>query len=121
MSNINVVIDNLIGIIRHDDIDILIDDQTASSIDRNNIIRSNYLWIKPPFRKELELGRGAMLEEITLAYSLNLGQKEVLMYNEEVHDGPVLVKNIPLPVYWTEELSRMHRRQARGFLKRLTS
>jgi hypothetical protein len=119
MSNINVVIDNLMGIIRHDDLDILIDDQTASSIDRNNIIRSNYLWVKPPFRKELELGRGAMLEEITLAYSLDLGQKDVLLYNEDVGDGPMLVKNIPLPVYWTEELSRMHRRQPRGFMQRL--
>lgn len=121
MANINIVIDNLMGIIRHDDLDILIDDQTASSIDRNNIIRSNYLWVKQPFRKEVEgeLGRHAVMEELTLAYSLNLDKTQVLMYNEEIGPGPYLVENIPLPRYWTEELSRMHRRQPRGFLRRL--
>lgn len=119
MSDINVVVDNLIGILRHDELDIVLDDQTASSIDKNNIIRSNYLWVKPPFRKELELGRNAMLEEITLAFNLDMGQRDVLLYNEEVHDGPVFVHNIPLPSYWTEELSRMHRRQPRGFMRRL--
>lgn len=119
MADINVVIDNLMGIIRHDDLDILIDDQTASSIDRNNIIRSNYLWVKPPFRKELELGRTAMMEEMELAYSLDLNVKQVLLYNEAIADGPLLVEGIPLPAYWTEELSRMHRRQPRGFLRRL--
>jgi len=119
MADINIVIDNLMGIIRHDDLDILIDDQTASSIDRNNIIRSNYLWVKPPFRKELLLGRSAMMEEMELAYSLDLGVKQVLMYNEEISDDPMLVEDIPLPAYWTEELSRMHRRQPRGFLRRL--
>ena len=119
MADINVIVDNLMGIIRHDDLDILIDDQTASSIDRNNIIRSNYLWIKPPFRKELELGRSAMIEEITLAFNLKLDKTQALLYNEVLSDGPLLVENIPLPEYWTEELSRMHRRQKRGFLKRI--
>ena len=119
MVDINVVIDNLMGIIRHDDLDILIDDQTASSIDRNNIIRSNYLWVKTPFRKELKLGRSAMMDEMELAYSLDMGVKQALLYNEEISDAPLLVGGIPLPGYWTEELSRMHRRQPRGFLSRL--
>lgn len=119
MSDINVVVDNLMGIIRHDDLDILIDDQTASSIDRNNIIRSNYLWVKQPFRKELKLGRSAMMEEIALAHSLKLSKKQAVLYNENISDDPLLVENIPLPAYWTEDLSRMHRRQARGFLRRL--
>lgn len=119
MANINVVIDNLMGIIRHDDLDILIDDQTASSIDRNNIIRSNYMWLKPPFDEEVELGRPVLQDRIALAASLDMGLKEVLLCSKAISKDPLLVTDIPLPKYWTEELSRMHRRQPRGFLQRL--
>ena len=121
MSNMNVVIDNLFGIIRHDDMDILIDDQTASSIDRNNIIRKNYMWIKPPFEDEIEFGRSQILSRLEMAYNLNMEINEVLLFNSKIHKGPILVRNIPLVPYWTEELSRMHRRQPRGFMKRLKS
>jgi len=108
MANVNVLIDQMWAIHRHDDIDFLIDTQTASSIDRNNVLRSNYRWYKKPLKKELSMGRPELEDELGLADSMNLGLDEALL---DYDDGRFKVTGIPLPGYWSEELSVLHRRQ----------
>jgi len=108
MADINVLIDKMFATHRHDNIDFLIDSQTASSIDRNNVLRSNYRWYKAPLKKELSLGRQELEPELQLADSLDLGLDEALLDSD---DGTFKVTGIPLPKYWSEELSVLHRRQ----------
>lgn len=108
MANVNVLIDQMFAIHRHDNIDFLIDTQTASSIDRNNILRSNYRWFKKPLKKELDLGRPELEPELRLADSMNLAKDQALL---DCDDGTYKVNDIPLPAYWSEELSVLHRRQ----------
>ena len=116
MQNINVLIDQMFATHRHDNIDFLIDSQTASSIDRNNVLRSNYRWYKAPLKKELTLGRQELEPELQLADSMNLGLDEALL---DWDDGMARVTGIPLPAYWSDELSVLHRRQPESRLEKL--
>jgi hypothetical protein len=108
MADINILIDKMFATHRHDNIDFLIDSQTASSIDRNNILRSNYRWYKAPLKKELQLGREELEPELVLADSLKLDLDEAYLDSDL---GEWKVVDIPLPEYWSEELSVLHRRQ----------
>jgi len=117
MANINVLIDEMFATHRHDNIDFLIDSQTASSIDRNNIIRSNYRWYKAPLKKEVEgLGRTELQPELELAHQMELGLEEAYL---DCDLGEWRVENIPLPAYWSEELSVMHRRRPEPWIRKL--
>lgn len=116
MAKINVTLDQELAVHRHNGQDFLIDTQTASSIDRNNILRSNYRWYKEPLKKELQLGRPEIQEELALAKSMDLGLDEALLDDDY---GTYKVTGIPLPAYWSEELSVLHRRQPVGLGERL--
>ena len=117
MANVNVLIDEMFAIHRQDNIDFLIDSQTASSIDRNNIIRSNYRWYKAPLKKEVEgLGRTELQPELELANSMDLGLDEAYL---DCDLGEWRVEGIPLPLYWSDELSIMHRRRPEPWTKKL--
>ena len=61
-----------------------------------------------PLKKELTLGRAELEPELQLADSMNLGLDEALLDYDE---GTIRVTGIPLPLYWSEELSVLHRRQ----------
>ena len=108
MADLNVLIDKMFATHRHDNIDFLIDSQTASSVDRNNVLRSNYRWYKAPLKKELTLGRQELEPELTMADGLGLGLDEAYL---DCDLGEWRVTGIPLPRYWSEELSVLHRRQ----------
>lgn len=108
MAKVNVTLDQELAVHRHNGQDFLIDTQTASSIDRNNVLRSNYRWYKEPLKKELQLGRPEIQTELELAKSMNLAKDEALV---DFDDGMYKVTGIPLPEYWSEELSVLHRRQ----------
>lgn len=116
MANVNVLIDQMWAIHRHDDIDFLIDTQTASSIDRNNVLRSNYRWYKKPLKKELKMGRPELEEELQIADSMNLALNEAYL---DYDDGQYKVTGIPLPKYWSDELSVLHRRQPEPWHEKL--
>lgn len=116
MADINVLIDQMFATHRHDNIDFLIDSQTASSVDRNNVLRTNYRWYKNPLKKELTLGRAELQPELELADRLDLDITEALL---DYDDGTFKVTGIPLPRYWSEELSVLHRRRPEGWGKRL--
>ena len=109
-SDVNVFLDQLHALLRHDDVDYLYDTQTLSGIDRNNILRSEYRWYKQPYRLEAEFGRSELGEELEAA-SVQLGGKGVkwAFLSSEEYRG--LVSGVPLPSYWSEELSRLHRRR----------
>ena len=111
MAEINVQLDIIHGTLRHDDIDYIYDTQTVSSIDKNNILRSRYRWYKPPYYKEVEFGRPEIDEELLAARDADLGIKESLMFTE---GEEYRVTGIPLPPYYNDELSRMHRRRGPG-------
>lgn len=108
MADINVLIDKMFATHRHDNIDFLIDSQTASSIDRNNVLRSNYRWYKAPLKKELTLGRQELEPELATAHSMDLDKTEAFL---DADIGEFKVSGIPLPKYWSDELSVLHRRQ----------
>ncbi len=108
MATINVTLDQELAIHRHNGQDVVLDTQTASSIDRNNVLRSNYRWYKEPLKKELQLGRPEIQGELELAKSMNLDKTEALLDTDE---GMFRVTGIPLPKYWSEELSVLHRRR----------
>jgi hypothetical protein len=108
-SDVNVFLDQLHALLRHDDVDYVYDTQTLSGIDRNNILRSEYRWYKQPYRLESEFGRSELGDEIETA-SVQLGGrgKQWAFLSSELYRG--LVSAIPLPGYWSDELSRLHRR-----------
>ena len=108
MSGVNVTLDQELAVHRHNGQDFVIDTQTASSIDKNNILRSNYRWYKEPLKKEVGLGRPEIQEELALAKSMKLSLDEALL---DTDDSTFKVTGIPLPAYWSEELSVLHRRQ----------
>lgn len=116
MSLVNVTLDQELAVHRHNNQDFLIDTQTASSIDRNNVLRSNYRWYKEPLKKEDVLGRPEIQEELILAKSMNLGLDEALLDDDK---GTYKVTGIPLPKYWSEELSVLHRRQPDSWSRKL--
>jgi hypothetical protein len=101
MSRVNVNLDQ----------DWIIDTQTASSIDRNNVLRSNLRWYKRPLKMEDQLGRPELREHLILAKSMDLDKTEALLDTDSPEDLTVKVVNIPLPRYWSDELSVLHRRQ----------
>ena len=106
VSNVNVFLDQLHALLRHDNIDFLYDTQTLSGIGRNIILRSNYRWYKRPYQLEASFGRPEIEDEVNSAKSLT-SKKEAMLYSK-VYSGKVT--DIPLPSYWSEELSTMHRR-----------
>ena len=105
-SNVNVYMDELHSLLRHHNIDFLYDTQTLSGIDKNNILRSNYRWYKRPYQLEAKFGRSEIEEEILSAEHLT-DKKQAMLYSKH-YNG--LVTDIPLPSYWSEELSTLHRK-----------
>lgn len=117
-SNVNVELDKMHGTLRHDGIDYLYDTQSLRALDVNNILRSNYRWYKKPYQMDKKIGRMEVREELENAESVLKGRGKtcsylVLQTYRHEHEG--LVTGIPLPEYWTDDLSRMHRRQPRGW------
>jgi len=112
MSDINVVLDELMGILRHDDIDFILDVQTYASLDRNSVIRTDYRWYKTPYASEVEFARPEIREEVAAADEALKGKDKTWAYlsseNREKYTG--LISGIKLPRWWSEELSTMHRR-----------
>jgi len=128
MADINVVLDELMGIMRHDDIDYILDVQTYASLDRNSIIRTDYRWYKTPYMDEVSFARPEIRQETQQASDALQGLGKDAAYlvskNREQYEG--LVTGIKLPPYWSDELSRMHRRltekeveKRKPFLERL--
>lgn len=127
VSDINVAIDELLGLIRHDDNVYLLDTQTYASLDRNSILRTDYRWYKAPYADEAKFARPEIKEEVEHATEQLTGQPINTAYlsshNRACYEG--LVTDIPLPPWWTDELSTMHRRlteyqqeQRKPFLER---
>ena len=112
MSDINVVLDELMGLLRHDNIDFILDVQTYASLDRNSVIRCDYRWYKTPYASEVAFARPEIKDEVEEAASSLKGKDKTWAYlsseNREKYIG--LVSGIKLPSWWSEELSVMHRR-----------
>lgn len=116
-SDVNVWLDTIHGLLRHDNIDFLYDTQTLSTIDRNNILRSKYRWYKRPYKKELVFSRPEIRLEIKTAYEELEGKsKKYVFLDAEDYVG--LISDIPKPRYWSEELSTMHRRKRKFWIFR---
>lgn len=111
MSNVNVLVDELMGLLRHNDIDYVIDVQTFASLDRNSVIRCDYLWFKKPYQKEVEFSRPELKAETETAAQALKDQPITTAYLKSVdrEDFEGMVTDIPLPKYWSEELSTLHR------------
>ena len=110
-SDVNVMMDQMHGLLRHNNVDFIYDTQTLAGVDRNNILRAEYRWYKKPYRLETEMGREAVAEEVLAADAALQGHGKSCAYLAgEVYTG--LVTDVPLPDYWSEELSVLHRRQA---------
>ena len=121
MSDINVTIDELLGLSRHNAIDYLLDVQTYSSLDRNSLIRSDYMWFKKPYAREVQFARPEIRED-TLAASEALGDAPITsayVSSPNRADFTGVVTDVPLPSWWSDELSTMHRRTPPGAWKRL--
>ena len=112
MADFNVAIDELLGLIRHDNIDFLLDVQTYATLDRNTCLRVDYRWYKKPYMEEVKFGRAEMKDEAAQVEEALRGKPISTAYlisrNRENYEG--LVESIPLPKYWSPELSTMHRR-----------
>ena len=113
MTNENTILDTYHGTFAHDDVDYLYDTQLNSSIDRNFIMRAWYRWYKMPYALELEMGRSAIGQEVEDAQRLLQGKDKTWVYlrGEEsagIYTG--LVSDVPLPSYWCDDISKMHRR-----------
>ncbi len=112
MSNENVTWDEMEGLVRHDNIDLLLDVQTYASLDRNACLRVDYRWYKKPYQEEAAFGRPELRDEAAEVAAALEGQPISTAYlisrNREGYEG--LVSGVPLPGYWTPELSTMHRR-----------
>ena len=109
-SDVNVYLDQQHALLRHDNIDFIYDTQTLTGIDRNNILRSNYRWYKRPYQLERDFGRPEVATELELSdiALADKGKKYAYIFSR-AYEG--LVSDIPLPKYWSEELSRLHRRR----------
>jgi hypothetical protein len=112
MANINVALDELIGTLRHDRIDFCLDVQTYATLDRNTCLRVDYRWYKKPYQEEINFGRAELKDEAAQVDKALTGKPIDTAYlvsrNREGYEG--LVTDIPLPKYWSSELSTMHRR-----------
>ena len=112
MANVNVALDEIMGILRHDNIDFLLDVQTYATLDRNTCLRVDYRWYKKPYMEEISFGRAEMKDEAETVDQALKGQPIDTAYlvsrNRENYEG--LVTGVPLPKYWKNELSTMHRR-----------
>lgn len=115
MSNENVTWDEMEGLVRHDNIDLLLDVQTYASLDRNSCLRVDYRWYKKPYQEEAAFGRFELRDEAQLVSDVLNGRPVSTAYlisrNREGYEG--LVTGVPLPRYWSPELSTMHRRLSR--------
>ena len=109
MSNDNVFMDQMHALLRHNNVDFIYDTQTLAGIDRNHILRAKYRWYKQPYDKESELGRVQVKDEVLTA-DRELRGKDKTWAFLFTRDYKGLVSDIPLPGYWTEELSTLHRR-----------
>jgi hypothetical protein len=120
VSDINVAIDELLGTLRHDNNDYLLDCQTYASLDRNSVLRTDYRWYKKPYADEAAFARPEIQEEVEEATELlehePIGSAYLSSRNREGYEG--LVKDVPLPTWWTEEVSTMHRRHTQGLMYR---
>ncbi len=111
-SDFNVEFDKLHSTLRHDNIDYILDSQTLKAIDVNNVLRSNYRWYKKPYELDVKLGRPEIKLEVEEAASLNLAKTEAFLVAETYsYKFKGRVTGIPLPPYWTPDLSVMHRRR----------
>jgi hypothetical protein len=112
MSTTNVTWDEMEGLVRHDGIDLLLDVQTYATLDRNAILRIDYRWYKMPYQEEATFGRPELKEEAAMVRDALQGKPISTAYlisrNREDYEG--LVSGVPLPRYWTPQLSTMHRR-----------
>lgn len=112
MTNENVLIDQYHGQLRHDNIDYLLDTQTLKGIDVNNILRSNYRWHKKPYALDVELGRPEIKRELLIASAHVRKKDEAVLFAETFsYRFEGLVTDIPLPYFWSDDLSVMHRRR----------
>ena len=109
-SDVNVLMDQMHALLRHNNVDFIYDTQTLAGVDKNNILRAEYRWYKQPYQLEREMGREAVAMEIEAADMALEGYNKRWAYlASEKYTG--LISDIPLPPYWTEELSVLHRRQ----------
>jgi len=114
MSNVNVAGDEILGLIRHYDLTVVLDTQTAVAFDRNTILRCDYFWIKAPYRKELEFSRPELRGDIEQAFTRLDGKSEAERWDsvylvDNLGGTAGVVKGIPLPPYYNDELSKLHR------------
>jgi len=109
MSNANVFMDQMHALLRHNNVDFIYDTQTLAGIDRNHILRAKYRWYKQPYDKESELGRVQVKDEVLTADRELRGKGKTWAFLF-TRDYKGLVSDIPLPGYWSEELSTLHRR-----------
>ena len=111
-TNLNVEFDKLLSTQRHDRIDYILDSQTMKAIDVNNVLRSHYRWYKKPYDLDVKLGRPEVKKELEAAASMDLKKTEAYLVAETFdYSFEGKVTDIPLPKYWSDELSVMHRRR----------
>jgi len=119
MSTPNVQLDTYHGTMAHDDVDYLYDTQLLGSLDRNNFTRAWYRWYKTPYESESEVsGRSFFRAECGEARAALKGEPISTAYlRGEVYNG--VVKNVPLPPYYNDGLSKMHRRRPEPWTRKL--
>ncbi len=111
MTSFNVEFDKLHSTLRHDNIDYILDSQSLKTVDVSNVLRSNYRWYKKPYQLDVKLGRPEIKTELETAQVMNLGKSEAYLVAETYgYSFNGKVTEMPLPTYWTNELSTMHRR-----------
>ena len=110
-SDVNVMMDQMHALLRHNNVDFIYDTQTLSGVDKNNVLRAEYRWYKQPYQLEREMGRESIAMEIEAADMALEGHGKGWVYlaADDIYTG--LVSDVPLPPYWSEELSVLHRRQ----------
>lgn len=108
-SDVNVYLDKLHAQCRHDDIDFIYDTQIFGAIDRNVIERAEYVWLKRQHRRSVEFTRSETKELVEKA-NLALEAQPITTAYLDSDEFVGLITDIPLPDYWSDELSTMHRR-----------
>jgi len=113
MRDFNVWLDELHAQLRHDDNDFLYDTQIYRSIDKNIRERVEYTWYREQHRRSIKYAPIEERAELEVVYEVLKGKDLTVAYlDSDDYEG--LVTDISLPAYWTEELSRMHRRRSPG-------